>query len=227
MTTSAIVKSFLAFILAALIVYAAYQFVDLRTSNSTTAVAPTDCLVVLGAAVWPGGQPSRVLRDRLKRAAELYHQGVASKIICAGGVGTFPPAEAAVGKQFLMEAGVPERDIIMESTSTSTAEQAELIKKICDREGFQSIALVTSFFHEKRAIKLFRRAGFTDIQDARCIHESFEDLNYWVARDALALTLMNWWHWAIIGLSAGTLFLIYQSTRRRKLERDEAASLAG
>jgi uncharacterized SAM-binding protein YcdF (DUF218 family) len=212
MAISTIVKSFLVSIIITLFIYAADQFVDLRTGNSITTVAHADCLVVLGAAVWPGGQPSPVLRDRLARAAELYHDGVAGKIICSGGVGKYPPAEAEVGKQFLMKAGVAERDIIMESGSVSTSEQAVRIRKICDQEGFQSIALVTSFFHEKRAMQLFRSAGFANIQDARCTHERFEDLNYWVARDALALTVMNWWQWAAMGLGAGILLQIYRPT---------------
>jgi uncharacterized SAM-binding protein YcdF (DUF218 family) len=213
MTTSTIVKSFLVSTIAALVIYVAYQFVDLRTGNSTTDVAHADCLVVLGAAVWPGGQPSYVLRDRLARAAVLYQDGVAGKIICSGGVGKYPPAEAEVCRQFLLKAGVAEQDIIMEPTSASTAEQAVRIKKISDQEGFQSIALVTSFFHEKRAIQLFERAGFTNIQDARCKHENFVDLNYWVARDALALTLMNWWHWVVLGLGAAIIHLIYRAKR--------------
>ncbi|HYG79212.1 MAG TPA: YdcF family protein [Pyrinomonadaceae bacterium] len=199
---------------AALFLYLVYQFVSLRSQNYVTAVPRSDCLVVLGAAVWPGGQPSYVLRDRLKRAAELYHEGVADKIICTGGVGRHPPAEALVGKQFLVKAGVPEEDIIMESASTSTAEQAELIKEMSDREGFQKIALVTSFYHEKRAIQLFRRAGFTDIAGARCTHERFVDLNYWVARESAILSVMNWWHWAATGLGAGFLFLGYRRIRR-------------
>ena len=213
MTTSAIVKSFLVSTIVSLAIYAAYQFIDLRTGNSTTAVERADCIVVLGAAVWPGGQPSPVLRDRLARAAELYHEGVAGKIICSGGLGKYPPAEAEVGKRFLLQAGVAGQDIITEPASASTSEQAERIKQISDQQGFQSVALVTSFFHEKRAIQLFRKAGFTNIRDARCTHERFEDLDYWVARDALALTIMNWWHWAIIGFGAGALHLIYRARR--------------
>jgi uncharacterized SAM-binding protein YcdF (DUF218 family) len=224
MTTQATVKSFLASIIATLIIYVAYQFVDLRAGNFNTTVTHADCLVVLGAAVWPGGEPSPVLRDRLARAAELYHDGVARKIICSGGVGKYPPAEAEVGRRFLMKAGVAEQDIIMEPASASTSEQAERIKKIFDREGFQSMALVTSFFHEKRAIQLFRRAGFTSIQDARCTHERFEDLNYWVARDALALTLMNWRQWSAIGLVARITHLLYRAARHRSQSQRELAS---
>ena len=199
---------------AALILYLAYQFVSLRSQNYVTNVPRSDCLVVLGAAVWPGGQPSHVLRDRLARAAELYHAGVARKVICTGGVGRHPPAEALVGKEFLVRAGVPEGDIIMEAASTSTAEQAELIKEISDREGFQKIALVTSFYHQRRAAQLFARAGFTDIADARCTHDRFVDLNYWVARESAILAVMNWWQWAAAGLAIGLMFLGYRKIRR-------------
>ncbi len=201
----------------ALALYLSYQFVSLRSQNYVTSVPRSDCLVVLGAAVWPGGQPSLVLRDRLVRAAELYREGVADKIIVTGGVGRYPPAEAVVSKQFLLAAGVAEEDIIMEAASTSTAEQAVLIKEICDREGFRSIALVTSFFHERRAVQLFARAGFTDIADARCTHERYIDLNYRVAREAAILALMNWWHWAAAGLAAGFAFLGFRRIRRRAL----------
>lgn len=214
MTISATVKTLVATTGLTLVLYLVYEFVDLRSQNNLTTVAHVDCLVVLGAAVWPGGQPSPVLSDRLARAAQLYHEGVADKIICSGGIGKYPPAEAEVGKQFLLKAGVAEKDIIVEAASFSTAEQAERIKEICDREGFKSIALVTSFFHEKRAIQLFRGAGFIDIKDARCTHERFEDLNTWVARDALALAIMNWWWWGAIGISSGALALTYQSTRQ-------------
>lgn len=203
MTVSATVKTVLLSLGVALVLYLAYQFVSLRTSNSITAVPRVDAIVVLGAAVWPGGKPSPVLRDRLARAAELYHEGVADKVICSGGVGKNPPSEAEAGKQFLLRAGVPEEDIILEPHSSSTYEQARRIKEICDREGFKSIALVTSFFHDRRAIQLFKGAGFDSIESARCTHERFEDLNYWVAREALALALMNWWQWTLIGVVAG------------------------
>ena len=117
-----------------------------------------------------------------------------------------------------MKAGVPEKAIIVEQTSTSTSEQAKLIKEICDREGFRSIALVTSFYHEKRATQLFRSAGFSNIADARCTHERFEDLDFWVGREALALAALNWWQWTVTGICIGLLASLYQSVRRHKDE---------
>lgn len=209
------VKPFVVSVPLALALYLSYQFVSLRSQNYVTSVPRSDCLVVLGAAVWPGGRPSYVLGDRLARAAELYREGVADKIIVTGGVGDHPPAEAVVSKEFLVAAGVAGEDVIMEAASTSTAEQAVMIKEICDREGFRSIALVTSFFHERRAAQLFARAGFTEIADARCTHGRFIDLNYRVAREAAILALMNWWQWAAAGLAAGLVFLGFRGIRRR------------
>ncbi|HKQ53753.1 MAG TPA: YdcF family protein [Pyrinomonadaceae bacterium] len=208
------VKPLVFSVLLALVLYLAYQFVSLRSQNYVTSVPRSDCLVVLGASVWPGGQPSFVLRDRLARAAELYHEGVADKIIVSGGVGRYPPAEAVVSKQFLLKAGVAEEDIIMEAATHSTAQQAVKIKEIYDREGFRSIALVTSFYHEKRATQLFTRAGFTSIADARCTHGRFVDLSYWVAREAAALAVMNWWQWAAAGLTACLVFLGFRRIRK-------------
>ncbi|MEO6390871.1 MAG: YdcF family protein [Pyrinomonadaceae bacterium] len=196
-----------------LFVFGAYQFISLRSQNTATQVAPADCLVVLGASVWANEQPSNVLRDRIARAADLYHEGVAKKIIVTGGVGRFPPAEAEVERRGLVAAGVPHDAIIMETESTSTADQARMIKTIADREGFHSIALVTSFYHEKRAMHLFRQAGLTQIEDARCRHTQFVDLNYWVARESVALSVVFWWQWAMPGLVVGVLLLLVQRRR--------------
>jgi uncharacterized SAM-binding protein YcdF (DUF218 family) len=200
----------------ALAIYGVIQFIVLRSQNSVTQVKPVDTLVVLGAGVWPGEQPSPVLRDRLARAAALYREGVAKKIIVSGGVGRYPPAEAEVSRRVLVEAGVLPDDIILEATSTSTAEQARLIKSIAAHEGFHSIALVTSFYHERRAAHLFQQAGFTQIEDARCIHERFQDLNFWVARESAVLSLVFWWQWAIPGAIVWALTLLIPRVRRRR-----------
>lgn len=45
---------------------------------------PYDCIVVLGAAVYPDGTPSPILADRIKVGVELYKAGVAPKIIMSG-----------------------------------------------------------------------------------------------------------------------------------------------
>lgn len=200
----------------AFVIYAAYQFAVIRSSNSITAVTQSDCIVVLGAAVREGGQPSPVFGDRLTRAAELYRAGVSRKIIVSGGLGKYAPAEAEAGRAFLINAGVADSDIIRETNGMTTAEQGERVREICERENFKTIALVTSFFHERRAIQIFNRAGLTSITGARCMHTRFEDINRWVLRESIALAMMNWWTWAIFGTIGGLLFVL----RWKKLARE-------
>jgi vancomycin permeability regulator SanA len=203
-------------IVFAFVIYAAYQFTTIRLGNSITDVAPSDCLVVLGAAVWENGQPSPVLTDRLARAAELYHSGIARKIIVSGGLGKHPPAEAEAGRIFLVNAGVNETDIIRETDGMTTVEQAERVREICEREKFKTIALVTSFFHERRAIQIFNRAGFSDVRDARCIHTRFQDINWWVFREAVALAAMNLLTWASGGLLVGSIFVWFRTGKKAR-----------
>lgn len=193
-------------ILVVLIAHLTYYFFDIRSKNFAPVVPKADAIVVLGAAVWPGAKASPVLSDRLLRAVELYKMGIAPKIICTGGVGKHPPSEAQVSKEFLIKQGVTETDILYEDISTSTGEQAVEVRKICERENFKSIALVTSFFHEKRAIRIFELAGFPgDIFDARCVHTRYQDLNWWCMREALFLAKLNWWQWLVLGVILGLI----------------------
>ena len=62
-----------------------------------------------------------------RRAAELYHQGYAGKILFTGGLGRntlgmLPEPEAVRFAKVAMECGVPESALIMEDKSTNTAE---------------------------------------------------------------------------------------------------------
>lgn len=189
-------------------VYCGCQFFSIRASNNLSEVEKSDALVVLGAAVWAQGKPSPVFGDRLQRAADLYHAGVARKIIVSGGLGENPPAEAEAGRLFLLAAGVPDADIIRETEGMTTADQAVNVREICARENFKSIALVTSFFHERRAIQIFENAGFADVRGARTTHQRFQDINKWISRESIALAVMNWWIWILAGLALGTLWIL-------------------
>ena len=65
--------------------------------------------------------------DIARRAAELYHQGFAPKILFTGGLGRnteglLPEPEAVRFAKVAMECGVPEYDIILEDKSTNTKE---------------------------------------------------------------------------------------------------------
>ena len=78
--------------------------------------------------------------DIARRAAELYHQGLAPKILFTGGLGRnteglLPEPEAVRFAKVAMECGVPEADILLEGQSTNTKENIEFTRDLLAREG--------------------------------------------------------------------------------------------
>jgi uncharacterized SAM-binding protein YcdF (DUF218 family) len=118
-----------------------------------------DAIVVLGSRVVPPGVPAPALRARTLHAVALYKKGLAKKIICTGGVGDVPPAEARAAAALAQKHGVPARDLVLEDKSTSTWENAIYTKRICHARGWESVILVSDGYHLWRAHYLFDRAG--------------------------------------------------------------------
>ena len=78
--------------------------------------------------------------DIARRAAELYHQGYAPKILFTGGLGRnteglLPEPEAVRFARVAMECGVPEEDILLEDKSTNTAENILFTKALLEDLG--------------------------------------------------------------------------------------------
>jgi uncharacterized SAM-binding protein YcdF (DUF218 family) len=98
-----------------------------------------DVIVVLG-----GG-----LRERPVRAAELFKQHAAPRIIITG----FGDDE--INRQILLQNGVPASVIEVENKSQSTRDNAEFTIKRLRAEHVQRAILVTSWYHSRRALKTF------------------------------------------------------------------------
>ena len=80
-----------------------------------------DAILVLGVSI-----KKSLFRKRVEKAASLYHQGVAPKIIFSGrfwgGFKKYPNAvEAKLMKKYALELGVPSKDIFTEERSLNTA----------------------------------------------------------------------------------------------------------
>lgn len=83
-----------------------------------------DAIVVFGARVYSGGEASPILHGRTRHAYDLWKRGLAPVIVCTGGIGKYPPAEAVVSRQLLEGWGVPAKAIRIDDKSTSTRENA-------------------------------------------------------------------------------------------------------
>ncbi|MDI7275087.1 MAG: YdcF family protein, partial [Anaerolineae bacterium] len=88
--------------------------------SSQSTLLSADAAIVLGAAAW-GDEPSPVFRERINHAIELYRQGYVRKLIFTGASGQpGEPPESLVARQYALQCGVPEGDILVEVSSHIT-----------------------------------------------------------------------------------------------------------
>lgn len=77
--------------------------------------------------------------DIARRAAQLYRQGLAPKVLFTGGLGRnteglLPEPEAVRFAKVAMEYGVPEEDILIEDKSANTKENIEFTRALLEEE---------------------------------------------------------------------------------------------
>lgn len=101
--------------------------------------------------------------DRVLHAVQLYRQQKIKKILLSGGSGKLlkdQTPEAELLKQLLLLSGIPPRDILTESESRNTRENAlNSAKLLNDRFPDEEHLLITSAYHMRRAEACFQKAG--------------------------------------------------------------------
>lgn len=108
-------------------------------------------VIVLGAKVKRGAIPSKALAFRLDAALSYTKQYPNVNIVVSGGQGFDEDAtEASVMKQYLIDRGFPESQIIVEDKSTSTYENLLNTKNIIG-EDLTGLTIVSSDYHLARA----------------------------------------------------------------------------
>ena len=121
-----------------------------------------DYVIIHGAGLIGGERVSKLLQDRLDKAIEVYRRDKPPpKLIPSGGKGSDESlSEAEAMKNYLVEQGIPEEDIIMEDQSKTTFENLKFSKDILDSmEGRKYTALVTSNYHVYRALRYCKQVG--------------------------------------------------------------------
>ena len=108
--------------------------------------APSDAIAVFGAAEYDG-HPSPVFRARLDHAESLYSRNIAPLIVTLGGDGGDQYSEGAVGRDYLLGAGVPDSDIIAETESTSTDQSVRRLAVIARANDLRRIVVVSDATH--------------------------------------------------------------------------------
>ena len=100
--------------------------------------------------------------DRVVDAWRVYRAGKVGAILVSGGNlpwADAPEPEAVLIKRLLVELGVPDGDIVTETQSANTRDNAVNSAPIVSAHGWTSVLLITSAMHMPRALAAFERAG--------------------------------------------------------------------
>lgn len=135
-----------------------------------SAVAPADAAILLTGITDMGRRPhDRVYlnqgADRFTNTLWLYRAGKVRRIIISGGLATLRPRPGVVPEAeelatLLKLAGVPAQAILLEPRSHNTHENALFTKALlAQHPDIKSLVLVTSAFHERRALACFAKVG--------------------------------------------------------------------
>lgn len=135
--------------------------------------------------------------DRLVQAIDLYKNHKIKNIVISGGSPTIFKrgySEADVWKDYLLRIGIPKRDIIVETESRNTQENAEKTSALILAEKKKpDCLLITSAFHMKRAKDCFTQCKL-DVDEypvARYAGPRKFHLNHLLIPSAQ--TLQNWY----------------------------------
>lgn len=123
----------------------------------------TSPLVVFGAAVWPGGQPSPSLQRRCNAAIAYWQTGRYDKIVPSGGLGKHAPTEAEVMASIFRSAGIDDNDIVREDQASTTFDTARLVQPLFDAKDVDTYFLVTDRYHLARARLAFAAFGMRSV----------------------------------------------------------------
>ncbi len=146
---------------AALILLAVFAsiFAIILSDSTKQELHPADAIIVFGAAQYDG-RPSPVFRARLDHANELFRQGLAPVVITTGGSAADPKfSEGGVGHDYLMRKGIPESALIAETQANDTAESAERVSAIMQKNHMHSCLAVSDAYHMFRIHMLLMHQG--------------------------------------------------------------------
>jgi vancomycin permeability regulator SanA len=163
----------LAFTLAAALIVA---------DGLTDDIQAADVAIVPGNTVEKDGHPSERLRARLDQTVALYRQGLFPDVIVSGGVGSEGFDEAEVMKRYLIEKGLPEGSIHVDSGGATTRLTARNASRMMRENGWQSAMVVTQYFHVPRTRLALKRSGVTPVFSAHAQYFERRDV-YSIARE--------------------------------------------
>lgn len=135
-----------------------------------------DIAVILGNKVNEDGTLSERLEKRLECGLSLYQNHRIKKIIVSGGLGKEGYYEGDKMKAFLMANKVPDSVIIVDNLGNNTRATVDNTLKLKDSLHFESILVVSQYFHVTRTKMLFKERGFQNVSSVSPNYFEFKDV---------------------------------------------------
>jgi len=128
-------------------------------TDDASRIDRADAIVVLGAAEY-NGRPSPVFEGRLEQAALLYRENRSDTVLVLGGnrpgdVST----EAAAGRNYLIDRGLPPASVWAEPEGNDTYESLQAAARFMKGRDLRSAFLVSDPWHNLRIKKMASDLG--------------------------------------------------------------------
>jgi uncharacterized SAM-binding protein YcdF (DUF218 family) len=172
----------------ATVLYFAVTLANIVYEGNTDPGGTADVIVVMGAAQYDG-RPSPLLQERLSTALQLWSSKRAPLIAVTGGKqdgDRFTEAEAS--QRWLVDRGVPESSIVMETVGESTWQSLSELAPLLRERNVSTAIVVSSDWHVSRASSTLRELGFRTDAVAMSHTSGGSNLREW-ARETVGVGL--------------------------------------
>lgn len=145
------------------------------------AAQPSDAIVVLGNDNYWG--------ERAARAAELYRERWAPRVISSGAQVRPYASIADLIRRDLIDRGVPAEAVVhFPNYGGSTREEAYAVRRLMREKGWKRLIVVTSNYHTRRARYIYRRVlAPEDVRVVAAPDSTFDPRVWWQSRGSLKI----------------------------------------
>ncbi|MBN2288470.1 MAG: YdcF family protein [Candidatus Glassbacteria bacterium] len=121
------------------------------------APAKASLILVFGGGLGETGRPGTSTIERARFAADLYHRGIAPKVVFSSGFQQYSNMDVEDMRKIGLAEGVSPEDILLEMKAANNYENVVNSLELMDGHGFSSAVVVTSLYNTLRTDLIFRR----------------------------------------------------------------------
>ncbi len=177
-----LIKKLLKFVIIAAVLVAVALFGIAIYLSPQSKLEHADAIAVIS-----GGETD----ERISEGVNLYKENYSREIIFSGAAAEGSVSNAAAMRNIAIKEGVRPSDILIDETSVDTEENAANVAKIVKANSINSIILVTSPYHQRRAYDAFRKELGKDFKiiNHSAMDKEWRKADWWSNSQARFLTL--------------------------------------